>query len=380
MSKKHPCDDFTPTDTCNKTCCPEYKQDSDWCKAFNKRTLEQLKETTQVSIDGMWFNIKDAKNTIGQAEQYLTIIYELLCASLDQVMKVSSSSARTKGDFESGSFKIKEYMKEIYTIVGGAQYNGRHLLQDSILAKNIPNLNTYYDYTSIFNEKTWIGAQVVGNIGPTTDIPITVASNPAWTFSDISVGDIVFEYDIPIHTVTTKFGTITNLDSVNNIITIDNSVTIADGTYLIILQIESFIINDIYVYGDSVKRESVHFRLAGPRGACRNVGSVFNDFIYELPKVGVHSLGLTQFTSIGGKDYYNNGLESWTDDEGIIGPDGAADDDVDETVSDFNCAIKTIGVELDKLRSYRYVLCLREKQVRIYKEGQKKCFDHKRKI
>ena len=130
MSNKHPCDDLTPSDECNKTCCPDYVQDSDWCKAFNKRTLEQLKETTQTSIDGMWFNIEDARNTISQAEQYLAMIYELLCASLDQVMKASSTAARTEGDFESASLKIKEFVNEIHLIVGSAQYNGRHLLQE----------------------------------------------------------------------------------------------------------------------------------------------------------------------------------------------------------------------------------------------------------
>ena len=117
MSNNHPCDDITPTDECKKTCCPDYVQDSDWCKSFNIRTLEQLKETNQVSIDGMWFNIEDARNNISQTEQYLAMIYELLCASLDQVMKVSSSSARTEGDFESASVKIKEFMNEIYLIV-----------------------------------------------------------------------------------------------------------------------------------------------------------------------------------------------------------------------------------------------------------------------
>ena len=92
-------------------------------------------------------------------------------------------------------------------------------------------------------------------------------------------------------------------------------------------------------------KEKQFTRLAGPRGACRNVGSVFNDFTIDLPPVGVHSLGLTGYTSKGGKDYHKEGITAWTDDEGIIGPDGAADDDVDETVSDFNCAIKTIGVD-----------------------------------
>ena len=139
-------------------------------------------------------------------------------------------------------------------------------------------------------------------------------------------------------------------------------------------------INDVLVYEDTYERDSIHFRLAGPRGACRNVGSIFNDFVYELPKVGVHSLGLTVFTSSEGKDYMHEGIDSWTSNEGVVGPDAADEDDVDETVSDFNCAIKKIGVELDKLRAYRYTLCLREKQVRIYEAGQNKCFEDKCKI
>ena len=44
MTDKHPCEDPTPTDDCNKTCCPDYEPDSDWCKAFNKRTLERSKK------------------------------------------------------------------------------------------------------------------------------------------------------------------------------------------------------------------------------------------------------------------------------------------------------------------------------------------------
>ena len=301
MSDKHPCNDLTPNEDCNKTCCPEYVPDSDWCKAFNKRTLEQLKETTRVSIDGMWFNIEDAKNTIGQAEQYLAIIYELLVASLDQVMKVSASAARTEGDFESASVKVKEYVSEIHSLVGGAQYNGRHLLQDTIDAK-VAHADLSAELQGIYSN-----------------------------FSDI------------------------DLDAVSEI-------------------------NDVLVYEDTSERESIHFRLAGPRGACRNVCSIFNDFVYELPKVGVHSLGLTAFTSSEGKDYMHEGINSWTSDEGVVGPDAANQDDVDETVSDFNCAIKKIGVELDKLRAYRYTLCLREKQVRIYEAGQNKCFEDKCKI
>ena len=305
MSDKHPCCDLTPNDDCNKTCCPDYRPDSDWCKAFNKRTLEQLKESIQVSIDGMWFNIEDAKNTIAQSEQYLAIIYELLCASLDEVMKASSSAARTEGDFESASVKIKEYMNEIQQIVGGAQYNGRSLLQDTTTAAR-----------------------------KHSDLSASLQSTYSSIHPDFA-----------------------NIDLVN-----------------------TSTITDVMVNADSVERADIHFRLAGARGACRNVGTVFNDFVYVLPAVGVHSLGLSAYTSSEGKDYQHDGIDSWLSSDGIISPDTADDDDVDETVNDFNCAIKTIGVELDKLRTYRYILCLREKQVRIYKEGQNKCYEHKCKI
>ncbi len=363
MSDKHPCCDLTPNDDCNKTCCPDYRPDSDWCKAFNKRTLEQLKESIQVSIDGMWFNIEDAKNTIAQSEQYLAIIYELLCASLDQVMKVSSSAARTEGDFESASMKIKEYMNEIHQLVGGAQYNGRHLLQDTTTAKRGVHdtefeVKTHAPYVSLLTTLT-----VNGAVLNTTDI------NVDENVDSLNAGDAVFD------ATNTNIGAVVSASG--NTITISQNCNLADDD---VITISPYNLTDALIYGDASEREAIHFRLSGQRGACRNVGSIFNDFVFNLPPVGVHSLGLTSFTSKGGKDYHVNGLAEWKDHEGIIGPDGAADDDVDETVSDFNCAIKTIGVELDKLRSYRYILCLREKQVRIYKEGQHKCYEHKCKI
>lgn len=286
MSDNTSCCDISPNDNCNKTCCPDYEPDTDWCKAFNKRTLEQQKETTKTMMDGIWFNIEDAKNTIGQAEQYLAIIYELLLAAHDQVMKASSSS-RTEGDFESASMRVNELVKEIHALADSAQYNGRDLLQNT---KNA--------------------------------------------------------------------------------------------------------LHDDKAASDNDAKNAIVFRLAGPRGFCRNVGSSFNDFTYVLPAVGATGLGLDGNVTVGNgnvasnssgtgvHDYLTNGLGDWnqTDDEGIIGPDTAASDDVDQTVTDFNCAIKTVGVELDKLRAYRYILCLRVKQVRIWKAGQDKCFEHKCKI
>lgn len=287
MSDNTSCCDLTPTDDCNKTCCPDYEPDSDWCKAFNIRTLEQQRESTQVMMDGMWFNIEDAKNTIGQSEQYLTIIYELLLAAHDQVMKASTAS-RTEGDFESASNRVKELVTEIHALADSAQYNGRYLLQNTKDPLNDNNDNN----------------------------------------------------DAP-----------------------DN-------------------------------KSAIVFRLAGARGICRNVGTSFNDFTYVLPAVGATGLGLdgnvtvsngnvaSNSSGTGAHDYLTNGLGDWnqTDDEGIIGPDIATSDNVDQTVTDFNCAIKTVGVELDKMRTYRYILCLREKQVRIWKNGQNKCFEQKKRI
>ena len=348
MSKKHPCEELTPSDTCNKTCCPDYEPDSDWCKAFNKRTLEQLKETTQVSIDGMWFNIQDAKNTIGQAEQYLAIIYELLVASLDQIIKISSSTARTISDYESASIKVKEYVNEIFKIVGGAQYNGRHLLQDKATA-----LRAIDHYVIDSNTNNGPIISLIGDL------------------SNVNEGNAVFDHDAGL------VGTINSIDLVTNEITINNNVDLLAGSEVMIGPLTT---TNTLIYNDAVERGAIHFRLAGPRGACRNVDSVFNDFVYELPSVGTFALGLRQQTSKQGQDYYIDGLaKQWHQDEGILNLDDSPDE-IDESISDFNCAIKTIGVELDKLRSYRYVLCLREKQVRIYKEGQKKCFDHKCKI
>jgi len=278
--------DISPTDECNKTCSTEYEPDNDWCKAFNIRTLEQQREATKAMMDGMWFNIEDAKNTIGQSEQYLTIIYELLLAAHDQVMKASTAS-RTEGDFESASNRVKELVIEINALANSAQYNGRNLLQNT--------KNTAHD---------------------------------------------------------DKAGT------------------------------------------DGDARNAIVFRLAGARGFCRNVGSSFNDFTYVLPAVGATGLGLdgnilvtngnvaSNSSGTGVHNYLTSGLGDWnqTDDEGIIGPDTDVSDNVDQTVTDFNCAIKTVGVELDKMRTYRYILSLREKQVRIWKTGQNIGFEQKKKI
>lgn len=270
---------------------------SKWSKAFNEKTLNQQQNTIYTMIDGMNFNIDDAKNTITQCEQYLTIIYELLVACQDQVMKASVPS-RTESDFCSASLRIKEYVNEINKIVLSAQYNGRYLLTDTS--------------------------------GCDSD---------------------VFESD--------------NVTS-------------------------------IYT-----NRESIIFRFAGPRGYVRNVGATLNDFEFVLPSIGPCSLGLAgqgggyianatvgntdyvEATDVNTLNFYQNGLNNWSttdtpnvpSDEGIVPNDTASDDDVDATVTAFNNAIKLVGIEIDKMRAYRFILFNRLKQIKIYKDGQKMSFD-----
>ena len=198
---KSSCEDISPVDDCNKSCCPDYVPDEDWCKAFNKRTLEQNRETTRMMLDGIWFNIEDARNTIAQTEQYLAMIYEILLASHDQLMSVSSTTARTVGDFEAASVRIKELITEIFNIVASSQYNGRYLLKECISTD-----------------------KVHGSDGQATDVAVS-----------------------------------------NNT-----------------------------VFGETVERSTLNFRLASSRGHVRNGSSTtkHNDFIFDLPCVGPYSLGL----------------------------------------------------------------------------------------
>lgn len=265
----------------------KYSINSKWSKAFNEKTLNQQQHTICTMIDGMKYNIDDARNTIQQTEQYLTIIYELLVACQDQVMKASTPS-RTEADFCSASLRVKEYIGEIEKIVLSAQYNGRYLLQD-------------------------------------------------------------------ICTNSTEMAT----------------------------------------------RNSIIFRFAGPRGFIRNVGATLNDFVFDLPKVGPCSLGLAGENgnyvagSYSGNtdgvvlNFLENGLNNWSangiypgdaDDEGISPQDIQSDDDVDATVTAFNNSIKVVGVEIDKMRAYRFILCNREKQIQIYQSGQNLSFDLRKKI
>lgn len=252
------CPDLTPNTECNDSCCPEYQPQEEWCKAFNKRTLEQQRKAQQVSLDGMWHNLEDARNTIGQAEQYIAVIYELLLAVQDQIIKVSSHAAATEGDIESANIKIIEFLKEADNISESANYNGRRLLaHDS-------NTNT------------------------APDAP-----------------DIVF-------------------------------------------------------------------RFMGCIGFCRTVAITGNDFTYELPQVGTTYLGLQSADSSTGLQIVGLGVPATVA--------ANASDLIDPAVTSVNCAIKLIGVALDTLRAYRYVLCLREKQIKICKNGQDICYEHKCKL
>lgn len=268
-TKNNDCPDLTPVNNCNDSCCPEYEPTEDWCKAFNQRTQEQQRKSQQSAIDGMWLNLSDARNTIGQAEQYIAVIYELLLAIQDQIIKVSSVAAATEGDYESTNVQIEEYLKEINQIANGAQYNGRLLLKGE------------------FN-------------------------------SD------------------------------------DDDAVDADG--------DGTVDNDV----NTNDAPEIHFRFMGCVGFCRQVGASTNDFVYKPPPVS--------------SDYL---FGSASADKPTIDPSSDADistDLIDPAIEKVNCAIKKVGVQLDKLRAYRQVLCLREKQIKICKNGQDICFEHKSKL
>lgn len=264
------CPELTPNDECNNSCCPEYEPVEDWCKAFNQRTLEQQRKSQQTSIDGMWHNLEDARNTIGQAEQYLAVIYELLLAVQDQIIKVSSHSSATEGDIESANIQIKEFLIEIDNIANGAQHNGRLLLKG--------------EFNSVDLEAN-VDADGDGD------------NENDWTENDAP--DIVF-------------------------------------------------------------------RFMGCIGFCRTVSNTSNDFTYSPPGTSTDHLLISTLKTVG---------------LGVPATVSAnLTDIIDPAVTAVNCAIKTIGVHLDKMRAYRYIICLREKQIKICKNGQDIVYEHKLKL
>jgi flagellin-like hook-associated protein FlgL len=266
QTQNNDCPDITPINNCNDTCCPDYEPTEDWCKSFNKRTLEQQRKSQQSAINGMWLNLSDTRNTIGQAEQYIAVIYELLLAILDQIVKVSSVGGATEGDYESTNAQIHEYLSEIEKIANGAQYNGNRLLSGSI--------------------------------------------------------------------------------------------TITDGTVA------------------HKNSPTLKFPFMGCIGFCRTVDSSTNDFNYVPPCVGTAQL-------FGTEDPATPGTYSLADSDAdlpIIDGSDESVDTIDPAIQKVNCGIKKVGVQLDKLRAYRQVLCLREKQIKICKNGQDICFEHKCKL
>tara|TARA_B100001248_G_scaffold262467_1_gene258644 strand:- start:196 stop:1875 length:1680 start_codon:yes stop_codon:yes gene_type:complete len=53
---------------------------------------------------------------------------------------------------------------------------------------------------------------------------------------------------------------------------------------------------------------------------------------------------------------------------------------IDDLVNIFNCAIKDIGVECDRLSSLDRILCMREKKLQVWKDGQIKSIESKEKL
>lgn len=150
----------------------------------------------------------------------------------------------------------------------------------------------------------------------------------------------------------------------------------------------------------------LNFTFSNGRASCSNSPDTStNDFIHKICEVGASALGLAGPVGQVGTDGTVSTTDFVTNDHTTVSytytkadgttevrfpsliADGirywdvdASDDDDhhDNTVTLFNCAIKKVGLCLDKMRAYRYVLCLREKQINIWKKGLERSHKMKR--
>ena len=96
---------LTPNEYCTNSCL---------CNTFDGIKSKELKELFDINIEGKWIkNIKYLKKIINQTEKYLVMIYELLIACYDQIMKISTSTSITDCDFLIASMYVKQYINEI---------------------------------------------------------------------------------------------------------------------------------------------------------------------------------------------------------------------------------------------------------------------------
>ena len=252
--------------------------------------------------------------------------------------------------------------------------NSDIVLTNSSITNTNPIRNLVIGTNLIFSVRKHVDLNVNTSLDVVLDDVTSISVDDVVTGTSIS--DIVTVSGINNNTVTISTPQIIE-DGV--ILTFFGGSTQVDETDCVTIVPNDLIINNKRVYKDVYERESIHYKFCGPMSSDRNEGKLFNDFNYVLPAVGVHSLGLTSFTSTGGQDYYINSINGWSE-NGDINLNSSENDVLDETISDFNCAVKVISVELDKLKGYKHILCLLEKQVKIYKSGQTKYVENKSKV
>lgn len=316
---------------------------------FNKTKLEQFIELTDINMKDIWLkNIKELKNIILQTEKYLVMIYELLIACFDQIMNVSNITSTTDCNLMTASMYVKQYINEISLIVGGAQYNGISLLQDTVTAERG------------FNDVNFAADGSEGTAAYVTDSNIVIEKEVIdGNGYEIQI-DNVTELIVGAHVISDSgisYGTIESININDNKITItDNSqINNSENIY-----ITSPILTDKIIYNEILERNNFTIKNIGPGYLSKNNNCKFNIFVFDLPKVGIHSLGLTSFTSISGYDYHILGLENTTDTLNI-----------DKIISDFSNAIKIVIVQINKMNAYRNICKLREKQIKIYENTKK---------
>ena len=331
---------FTTNEYCTNSCL---------CNTFDGKKSKELKELFDINIEEKWIkNIKYLKKIINQTEKYLVMIYELLIACYDQITKISTSTSITDCDFLIASMYVKQYINEIRLIVGGAQCNGISLLQDTVsVERGFKDVNfaadgeegiaAYISNSKLVIKKTNVN---VNNLEITVD-----------NVTGIEVGSYVIKDN------GTSYAIIESIDSNNNKFILASNIEINNDDDI---YITPPILTDKLIYDEIIERDNITIKNIGPGCISKNNNCRFNIFIFDLPKVGIHSLGLTSFTSASGFDYYINGLENITDNI-----------NTDTFISDFNNAIKIIGVEINKMTAYRNICSLKEKQIKIHKDAKK---------
>ena len=82
-AKNNDCPDLTPNTECNDSCRPDYEPQEEWCKAFNKRTLEQQRMSATKAKEEEEYCSSSVTRDAQDLQQHQMIIAEVFCVTRD---------------------------------------------------------------------------------------------------------------------------------------------------------------------------------------------------------------------------------------------------------------------------------------------------------